>query len=243
MHARPSGATVKVLKTFTSPAECAVQSSLMEAAGPTIAISTERVGTSSYTMPLATGRVPTSAFPALLEVYEDLWNQPNPRPACTRDEYHTYVMGRDLPPGSATALEDTLAAFKFGVDDLFRAYVAPLPIEQNAFVHGDATVSNAVFTRGGPRLIDFSVRKSPPEREVDISKLLFSMLGFDLRPQRQEALSEAIRKANLLGSTHRPLLAYYLMTHAVRVFTREPPRYSTQHLFFNSVIDHAEAYL
>ncbi len=242
MQVRPSGATVKVLKAFTSLQECREQARLMNSAGPAIALPASMCSDLEFTMPLATARVPTSAFPALLDVYHDLWALPNPRPRCTRDEYHAYVMGRTLPEGyELERAYEFLDATKAALQRFFDNEVASLPVEQEAFVHGDATVSNAVFTRGGPRLIDFSVRPTPPEREIDLAKLTFSSLGFDLGPQRQEALTEALRRFKAAVPYSQTLLAYYLLSHVVRVFTREPPRYVGQHLFYFSVVEHAEA--
>lgn len=229
---RPSGATICVLKTFPNAGDCTAQRFKMTVAGADVSAVPTIVDDRRFTLPLYAPRIRTVAFQDLLGVYQRLWARlapPTPLQT-TRAEYHNYVQDRLSRISIAERGE-----FDFMLDDVY-ALVADLPITQNAFVHGDAIISNAVSTPDGPRLIDFAPRAAPPEVEVDFSKLLFSALGFDLSPRRCKVLRHFL---TLLEPQMDPVLVrYYLVTHLIRVFSREPPQTLARVNFFRKVLNH-----
>lgn len=240
---RPSGATIRVVKSFPNEQECGEHLRLMNAASGDIALPCVLESPQEIAMPLAQPRVEAAALVDLLGAYSRLWRMANPRQHVSIGEYHNYVFER-AKDTSQIALDDdearfTLAQAAYLADDLFpSAQAAHLRAAQFGFTHGDAIVSNAVTTQRGVRLIDFSPRPTPPDREIDASKLVFSALGFDLGPRRQLALRRLL--TDLLSSTMNPaLMRYYLTTHLIRVITREPPKTLARRKFFKEVLNHA----
>jgi hypothetical protein len=238
---RPSGATICVLKTFFSYADFEEQFRIMLAVPSHIGVEVRRSGSDwAYTMPLGHPRVPTRAFTDLLSTYESLWACPSPREARSRDAYHDYVLERAAAAAGLELSTDdqrTLARALSTLETLYKDVLC-IPITQRAFVHGDAIVGNAIYTQGGVRLIDFSPRFSPSEIEVDYSKLVFSALGFDLRKER------GVELLNLLGSWRLKLdpqlVAYYLTSHLIRVFSKEPPRTIDRRRFYEKVLHYVQ---
>lgn len=232
---RPSGARLSVLKTFDNVAECEAQYRIMVAAPPTVALAVEPMSRTSFAMPLATASIPIGAIGDFAHCFERLWRETSPRAACSRDAYHRYVATQmersEVRNGLRAALLSALGHHY--------AKMANLPISQNAFVHGDATLSNAVMTHDGVRLIDFSPRAAPSEFEVDLSKMMFSALGFDTDGARSRALWREVER---LMRAYRPdltLLGYYLVSHAVRVSSKEPPAFPRQTEFYERVVSYA----
>jgi hypothetical protein len=224
---RPSGATIRVVKTFPNKDDCDEQLRLMRSA-PLYTLHTERVDDVSFAMPLATSAVPPSAYIDLLLTYERFWEMPSGRASVSRRDYHDYVMSR--PGAGQVNIAKQLAANLY-------SYPAQYPITQRAFVHGDAIISNAVHTPSGVKLIDLSPRPSPSEIELDASKLIFSALGFDMSPENGAALLRLI--ALIRGRMNDNLLAYYLATHIVRVASKEPPQTGERFEFFNRALHYA----
>ena len=232
---RPSGARLSVLKTFESVAECEAQYRIMVAAPITVAMAVKPMSRTSFAMPMAMAPIPLGSITDFAHCFERLWRENSPRAACTREAYHRYVTTQmersEVRNGLRTSLLSALGHHY--------ASMAGLPISQNAFVHGDATLSNAVWTRDGVRLIDFSPRAAPPEFEVDLSKMMSSALGLDT----DGACSRALwREVERLMREYRPdlaLLGYYLVSHAVRVAAKEPPFFPRQTEFYEKVMSYA----
>jgi hypothetical protein len=166
--------------------------------------------------------------------YERLWSERPMRP-CDRHEYHSYVFMRTLQAPVAAAAE-----FQAARDDVARAYnsIRDIRITQEAFVHGDATLSNALMTQDGVRLIDLSPRPSPPEIEVDIAKLMFSAMGFDAHGEHARRLWNLVVHLRAKFRPDLALLRYYLASHALRVFLREPPTTPELLKFYRAVSQH-----
>lgn len=236
---RPSGASVLVLKTFNSEEECLEQCRLMQAAPRHVALSPALVDRASYTLPLCNPHVPSSAFFDLLTTYIALWSAPkNPRAAVSLELYHEYVVSR-LPPKEAMP----------GVAELFEKalkseYAAYLPLKgarhvpDTKFTHGDAIVGNAVHTTGGVRLIDFSPRPTPGDPEIDVAKLIFSSLGFDLNGKRRKEFGSALKVFRAAGAFKPELIRYYLASHIVRVLSKEPPETLNRKQFYEGALNH-----
>lgn len=236
---RPSGASLSVLKTFESASDCEAQYRITMAAPPTVALPVEPMSVRSFCMPLARAFIPMDAFADFAGCFERLWREPSRRGACSRTMYNEYVTRR-LGPESSTLRAKLRNRLYDRIQDAFSEIVG-LPITQNAFVHGDATLSNAVLTGDGVRLIDFSPRPMPPELEIDLSKLMFSAIGFDTEGARSRALWREVER---LMRSYRPdlmLMKYYLLTHAARVASREPPTTPLQIEFYEKVQKYAEA--
>lgn len=232
---RPSGASIRALKTF-EPAQardCRIQLAIMLAAPREAVIEVEPISELSYAMPLGTP-VPADAIEDMGRCYERLWSAAAWRP-CDRHTYHNYVFMRTLqpPPGA----EAVLQALR---DDVARSYnlIRDLRITQEAFVHGDATLSNALMTPAGVRLIDLSPRPSPPEIEIDVAKLMFSAMGFDAHGEHARRLWNLVIALRQKFRPDLALLRYYLATHALRVFLREPPQTAELRKFYQLVSHH-----
>lgn len=232
---RPSGARLSVLKTFDNVAECEAQYRIMVAAPPTVALTVEPMSRTSFAMPLSLSPIPLRAITDFAHCFERLWRESSPRSVCSRELYHRYVLtqleGSELRNGLRAALSAAVGHHYAGV--------ATLPVTQNVFVHGDATLSNAVWTSDGVRLIDFSPRATPSEFEVDLAKMMFSALGFDTEGARSRVLWTEVER---LMRTYRPdlaLLPYYLATHACRVASKEPPSSPRQIEFYERVLNYA----
>lgn len=234
---RPSGAAIEVLKTFTDAADCHAQFALMVRAGENVAVQPRVIDAFSFAMPLERAEVPRESFFDLLAIYERLWRLRGQR-VCGRSAYHVYVRLRAEAATTNRRTKSILSEL-VKIADARYEFIKELPVLQAAFVHGDAIVSNAVMTAEGPRLIDFSPRESPGEREIDVAKLQFSALGFDLKTpkQRAELFTHLLALINAKKMS-RELLLYYLTTHAIRVFSKEPPRTLERTNFFEGVLDH-----
>lgn len=224
---RPSGATIRVLKTYTSADECRAQIELAAAAGPWVALPMLPLDANSATMPLATPLTP-DRMGSLVGIYENLWAK-HSRRGCRREAYHDYVFARGAHDESELGHRAMLA--------VTMAYqnVRDLPIEQSVFVHGDATASNAVLFNNAVRLIDFSPREAPPEREIDVAKLVFSGLGFDTE---QKDGYDLVRTAMTVPGISETLVKYYLLTHLIRVASREPAVTTRRFSFYERVLRH-----
>lgn len=236
---RPSGAAIRALKTFPpeKARDCRLQLAVMLAAPRSAVIEVEPVSDLSYAMPLG-APVPADSIEDMGRCYETLWNA-RPMRACDRHTYHSYVFMRTVrpPPGAE-------AAYQAARDDVARAYnrVRDLRITQEAFVHGDATLSNALLTADGVRLIDLSPRSSPPEIEVDIAKLMFSAMGFDAHGEHARRLWKLVSDLRAKFRPDHALLQYYLASHAVRVFLREPPTTEALRVFYRLVSQHVNGF-
>ena len=235
---RPSGASIRALKTFApeKARDCRLQLAVMMAAPRSAVIEVEPISDMSYAMPLGSP-LPADAIEDMGACYERLWAARPMRP-CDRHEYHSYVFMRTLQPPTGSESE-----YQAARDDVARAYnlIRDLRITQEAFVHGDATLSNALMTSDGVRLIDLSPRSAPPEIEVDIAKLMFSALGFDAHGEHARRLWNLVIKLRQKFRPDLALLRYYLASHAVRVFLREPPTTPELRKFYRLVSHHVNS--
>jgi hypothetical protein len=227
--ARPSGATIRVVKTFPNAEDCTKQAGLMRVAGEDISLPLLWTSNNQIAMPLAQPIVGPESYIDLLSVYSALWGLP-PQRVATREEYHRYVLFRGSSAGADPVMERALEL----VGKLY-FLVQHIPVRGSVFVHGDSILGNAVRTREGVRLIDFSPRASPPERMIDLSKLWFSSLGFDMSEERGATLQNLLRDLFSVERTD-PLFRYYLATHLVRVLSREPPTTVARRDFYKKVL-------
>lgn len=236
---RPSGASVRVVKTFESAPDCEIQAWLMRAAPAHVSLQPTMLGPLSYDLPLCNPHIPASAFLDLMVTYRQLWAAASPRPFVSREEYQEYVVSRPRPMALTAAADNIWFKAQERLEE-FYAQIKDLPIEQRAFTHGDSILSNAVWTSGGVRLIDFSPRPTPGEREIDFAKLRFSALGFDISvPQRRRELRAAIEVARKELEPNTRLERYYLVSHVIRVMAKEPPETINRQRFFEGALNHA----
>lgn len=239
---RPSGATIQVLKTFATEDECAEQARLMLAAPFSVSMKPTILGPRQYTLPLVTSRVPSSAFMDLLHVYTRLWATPSPRAPVSREDYHAYVTSRAAPAHGVGDVRWLWSEALRAAHGLYER-IESAPIGAAAFTHGDAIIGNAVMTTAGVRLIDFSPRPTPGEPEIDVAKLQFSSLGFDLdKSRRREFTAVLAAWARGLGAS-RALIDYYLATHLVRVLSKEPPETINRREFYERTVNYVCAQL
>ena len=218
---RPSGASIRALKTF-EPAQardCRIQLAIMLAAPREAVIEVEPISELSYAMPLG-APVPADAIEDMGRCYERLWNAP-PWRRCDRHTYHSYVFNRSIQP--PTGAEETLQMVR---DNVARAYnvIRDLRITQEAFVHGDATLSPALMPPAG-----------------DIAKLMFSALGFDAHGEHARRLWNLVVALRQKFRPDLALLRYYLASHALRVFLREPPKTTELRRFYQLVSSHVNS--
>lgn len=224
---RPSGAKLFVVKQFEEPAEFQLQYALMILSQPIALSAKPDLENLTFWMPLA-GRVPFDKTHEIVDAYASLWRSA-PKRACSREVYHAYARSRlHFIPDS-----EVLGA---AVTKLFDV-VKDIPVRTPVMVHGDATYSNAVYLDGQVRLIDFSPKLSPPEAELDVSKLLFSARGFDVDANIEGvALKDACDCYILQENLDARLLKYYLATHVARVMSREPPTTKARENFYATLI-------
>lgn len=236
---RPSGATLFVRKTFKSGEDCEGQYRLLCALPDTVALKPFALDfnggvATSYDMPLALGAVGNEDLYAVLATLGRMWHSKiADSRAASRAEYHDYVRSR------------TLAFERFSMgqrlwmlcDQLF-SRVKDKSVREPVVVHGDAIISNFVQTHFGPRVIDPSTRPCVPEVELDISKLWFSALGFDVKSEdRRAELFKMVELSSVLTGSDFDLLRYHLAAHAVRVYSKEPPRDNDRIVFFRKVAE------
>ena len=237
---RPSGATLTVLKTFESKDDFEAQLYRTRAVPLHIALEVTPVSERAYQMPLVTSVVPAAAFYELAATFQALWALGDPAAPTSRQAYHGYVQSREFaaatPSRSRVLGEPLLIRAKEQTDALFPAIANFSSVAE--YTHGDATLSNCVFTDAGVRLIDFSPRPAPPEAELDIAKLRFSSLGFDTDSARGILLDAAMKGLHRVRSCRERLVNYYLATHVVRVLSKEPPATLERVNFYQKVIDH-----
>ncbi len=244
-YQRPSGATIRVVKSFPTEKERDLHLWLMAQAGPRVALGAVGESPVEISMPLATPRVSSRALVDLLTTYKRLWSTANPRTPVSRKEYRNYVLERYRDTSRfSSASADGLPILQQAAQREQELYfggsepVGDMPLRGSVFTHGDAIVSNAVGTPAGVRLIDFSPRPTPSEIEIDFSKLLFSAIGFDLGPRRGTILRELLCRLTAELDLNDRLVQYYLATHIIRVITREPPRTLARVKFFTEALRH-----
>lgn len=233
---RPSGATLMVLKSFDNAGDGATQFQLLRAApaGAVLRPFELRDAGHSFTMPLAKGR--TRDYRGMLAALKLLWAAPSMR-VCSREDYHTYAMTRVPGKSSFAAFPALYRAMQEETEEFYRSTIVDRPIEQDAFVHGDCTVSNFVGTFDGPRAIDLSPRPSPPEIEVDVAKLWVSATGFDIAwDKHRRHLAEALMELEAERPVSQVLLEYYRATHLLRVMSKEPPNDEGRFHFYKESI-------
>jgi hypothetical protein len=186
----------------------------------------------SYEMPLAMGPVPSEMFPDMLRTLSRLWYADmEPTNVASRLEYQGYILdrGASLERHSQGWYLLVLASQKYEA-------VHEKPVKRVICAHGDAIISNFVQTYEGPRAIDLSPRAAVPEIELDLAKLRFSALGFDIvDSERRQALAKLVDFAVDMLGADKALMQYHLAAHAVRVISREPPTDTNRITFFQEV--------
>lgn len=223
---RPSGARVYVLKTFPSEADCLSQFNLLMAAPDDAVVRPlQFVEDRGFAMPLLRQHIPDYAISDVRRCLMRLWKAPDPRPATSRAAYHAYVLSREpVGPSCHPEYQDLLRATKAEIE-LAYLHVCNIPVRQKVFVHGDAILSNFVYRPPSDVMaIDLSVRGAPSEREVDASKLLMSACGFDVAEiHRRRLIGNQVSRLVETYALDTTLMDYYLLSHLVRVATKEPP--------------------
>lgn len=250
MNTRPSGASLSVVKRFSSADDFAKQCATLKAAaisGTTVPILDEDCAKFTLTMPFFEPRVPHAALSEVVPTFEKLWAVPAaPQRVCTRYAYHEYVMTREVAKlegmtqremSVAQTLHDNACKL---ADELYTP-IHRWHVLENSFVHGDATLSNCVYAPDiGVRFIDLSPRRSPPEKAIDLAKLLFSAIGFDTDADVGEALFRNVHRSLPYRQATLTLVRYYYATHIVRVLAKEPPRTLERRDFYKKALEYVD---
>lgn len=238
---RPSGASIRVAKTFATAEECAMQCGLMTSAPASVAVQPVVTGAVSCEMPLYTPEVPPEAFLDLFATYVRLWDVPtSPREYVSHEKYTEYVLARPMPAETMPGVRELFSAARVRFVSESTYVDGRGKPAMNCFTHGDAIYGNAVQTPDGPRLIDFSPRPTPGDPEIDVAKWRFSALGFDLHGDKRDEFNAALR-AFLTDPPlifRSELIRYYLCSHIVRVLSKEPPHTLGRFQFFERVLNH-----
>lgn len=231
---RPSGASLEVVKTFSDAVEAERQYQLMTATSTALPV--RRLSDNQFSMPLVSQRIPPSAFVDVLRMFELLWQQPPLAwRVASRAQYADYVRQR-IGAIKDQQLRPRLSA----VFEKAYADAAGRPSDRAVFVHGDATLSNCVYTEEGVRFIDFSPKASPPEEEVDLAKLLFSSYGFDTDRDQGSALRRVVSSTGAFRRASPALITFYLVSHLARVASKEPAETLARKRFYLEVLSNAE---
>ncbi len=90
-----------------------------------------------------------------------------------------------------------------------------------ADIHGDATIQNIVHSGDEAYWIDPSPREVPLEREMDLGKLLMSLMGYDKVTERMSQITWRMLYDNTNTAT---LTNYYCATHLARVWREQVDR-------------------
>lgn len=130
--------------------------------------------------------------------------------ASFREDYNRFIKSLNVPR-ELTHL----------VSDLYDG-IADMAGSPATAIHGDATVQNIVHDDEAEAWwVDPSVRPAPLEREVDLGKLLMSLLGYDyLTPPLVEAVEELLYD----NSGTAKLITYYCATHLARIWKDQTDR-------------------
>lgn len=157
---------------------------------------------------------------------------------CSEEAYREYAHYPDdwVTTGGLSKQRSALRAFfQSAMDRLHGEVVKRLGTSvERTFVHGDCTLSNLFVARNVEPsrnthpvicMVDFSIKASPGLPEVDISKLLFSVLGFDVGYQPSVANALMDQKSRLRAIYRHTLsdavIAYFLASHVLRVARKE----------------------
>jgi hypothetical protein len=160
-----------------------------------------------YVMPMMGERAPgdTMALRQAFQKLETLWKTPRPCLGPGRDAHHT----TSVVPLLTAELQRPL------VEWYYRA--RPYTGRSVNVVHGDATLENIMMYNGYACWIDPSTRPMPLEAEFDVAKVLQTQFGYNGCVAEPEVTAWA-RTLSL----RKEVIAYYLMTHLVRLYRVQP---------------------
>lgn len=159
---------------------------------------------------------------------------------CSEKKYRDYVLYPDTHCWDGEELGGTLAEFdahrqylRQTLDELGPVVAKATRVRGERFVHGDFTFSNCYYLEEKAEypdhkgcLVDLSVKASPGLPEVDLSKILFSCLGFDTTYYK-DVVDRLVGPDGMMQRMYVDpidwkVVAYFLASHVLRVSRREP---------------------
>ena len=207
---RNSGCTLWHNVTVKTGPRAARQAGVMKSVGSVFApvLFTFEDG---YAMPTGTTKLNYHDLRDALVLLEDLWHTPNTAPSITLQQYHDYIGSIFAHPSLHTQAHRYL---EMALSEDAR----PMEIRR---VHGDATLENVIKIGDRVCWIDPSERLVPTHAELDIAKVLQSLLGYEKPmhgPQADVAWDWIYKHTRRGGRASVPLVLYYYITHLIRLW-------------------------
>lgn len=166
-----------------------------------------------YAMPTGTTDLGLGDFREALGLLEMLWNTPSlvrPVPFVSLVAYHEYISNI-----SAHSKLHTQAKHYF--DRIIANRETGMVVHR---VHGDATLENIIKIDGRVCWIDPSERIVPTTAELDIAKVLQSLLGYERSYIKEDSLIQdwIYKHTRHGGRASVDLILYYYVSHLIRLW-------------------------
>jgi hypothetical protein len=174
-----------------------------------------------YAMPTGDANLHGNDIQAALDLLEVLWDMPVPThpgivPYVPTVAYHEYVMGLKSHSKLRSVANEYLRKAVLGRE-------VGLTVHR---VHGDATLENIIKIDNRVCWIDPSERIVPTVAELDIAKVLQSLMGYDTRyfgTVDDGIIQSWIYKYTRRGGlASRNLILYFYVTHLIRLWSLQP---------------------